>query len=94
MPRYDYECDCGLMWEEEHDMRDHLIRCGSCGRRARKVLSSPTVIMDQDWSSENGGRGRYCCQIGEKRNDPNAYCKSPRDAEEKAIRKGWTVDRC
>lgn len=51
-----------------------------------------TVQPDHnDFSSENGGRGRYNPQLAKKPNDPNAYVKNVNEVKSKAKRAGLTA---
>lgn len=50
------------------------------------------LIMDQDWSSENNGRGRFIGQVG-GHEDPRSYHHNPSSAIEEIKRRGGTAER-
>jgi hypothetical protein len=51
----------------------------------------------ENWASENNGKGRYISQLADKgpgRDDPNAYCRSQREAIDKAKVAGFqTIEK-
>ena len=46
-----------------------------------------------DWSSENGGKGRYIAQLAEGANDPKAHFQSVEHASEVAKKRGLKVEK-
>jgi hypothetical protein len=53
----------------------------------------PVLRMgDDNWSSENNGKGRYISQLAQRPNDPKAYCKSKAEVKDTALRRGFTVE--
>lgn len=91
MPTYDYECrDCNATHEQFHSMKDKPGPCPECGskRVTKVILGAPAMSMpDGMWEYENDGRGRYIGGLG-KRDDPNAYFRSRREAVEAAKSRG------
>ena len=51
---------------------------------------APAAYMDQDWRNENNGLGRQIHQLSDY--DQKTYAKSPKDAAEKARRRGKKVE--
>lgn len=94
MPTYDYTCETCGTFEAFHWMRESVDRCPQCGGVVLKGISLPQMIIkDNNWSHENGGRGRYSHQLAEYRGDPRAYAKSVDDLSEKAKRRGYSVSK-
>jgi len=95
MPLYDYECQrCGV-FEAYHGMKDKLERCPTCDRRVTRLIAMSVNFIrppDMFWENENGGKGRYCGQLGRK-DDPAAYCRSRNELAEKAKRRGQTFEK-
>jgi len=96
MPLYDYVCKkCG-QFEAYHGMRESLEKCPTCGGRKLERLISLSVNFippaDMFWENENGGKGRFCGQLGAKK-DANAYCRSRHELIEKAARRGQTFEK-
>lgn len=95
MPLYDYECQaCGCEHEQVHRMMEKPGACPKC--ESRKVIKVFKTIPkaktpDAGWSLENQGRGRYIGQLAAApdKTDPDAFCRSRREAVEKAKRQGW-----
>lgn len=54
-----------------------------------KEIGPTYVAPIQDWSSENGGRGREISQLREDPTAPRVYAKTPSHAMELAKRKGY-----
>lgn len=65
------------------------IKCPKCGGKCSRAIVDVAVRIPADWSwsGENKGRGRYIGGLG-KRSDPDAYCTSVRQAEDRAKSKG------
>lgn len=61
-------------------------------QRGRRFAMPGCFGDRKDWRLENGGKGRYCHQIGDRVNDPKGYCGSYREMLEKAKHKGYEVD--
>ena len=47
----------------------------------------------QDWGTENGGKGRYISQLADEAHDKRAYARSPKEAMEKAKKRGFKAER-
>jgi putative FmdB family regulatory protein len=91
MPLYEYDCEnCGPV-EVEHRMGEHpSCRCG--GTLTRDYRTPPCISTDaEDWSQENGGKGRYISQMASKQDDPNAFFQSRKDVHKECASKGWTA---
>jgi putative FmdB family regulatory protein len=89
MCRYDYQCPrCNALTESEHGMHDAPAVICHCGTRMRKLISlvafHTSAGAGNDWSNENGGRGRMINQLADKPGDPNAYARNPDEAYRKA----------
>lgn len=107
MPTYDYECEaCHVVSEIIHGMREKLDpreSCPACGghRLVKQVTCCRVKVPDSGWEYENGGRGRFIGQLakhspcgnGYDEKDPNAYCRSQREAITKAKDQGKKVER-
>jgi hypothetical protein len=60
-------------------------------QRGRR-FKPPGLFSDKtDWTFENGGKGRWCPQMGKKK-DPKAYFHTRRKLIEHAKRDGYVVD--
>lgn len=84
-PLYQYSCaHCGLNFEHTTMMSKFTRkRLCACGRFANAVISAPAVRGDlNDFSTENGGKGRWNPQL-------NTYVTSVNDAINKGRAKGW-----
>jgi putative FmdB family regulatory protein len=102
MPIYEYECaDCGYRADEFRMLDDRNTPgvCPQCGHALeRAFLTAPCAKgpWETDWSNENGGRGRYIGQLqttlGSKK-DSNAYCRSQREAIDKASSRGLKASK-
>lgn len=96
MPTYVFSSDDGDSIEHTCSMSavPKLIRRGSVTYR-RDYCAEPKGcwMADHDWSSEEGGKGRYISQIADRPGDPKAWCKNQKEAMDKAKRKGHTVER-
>lgn len=93
MPLYEYECEDGHITEAWRSIaeRNEPIQC-ECGKESRKIMSAAGFHMDhEDHYNENNGRGRYYSQLGDKPNDPKAYCRTREECREKAKRRGYQV---
>ncbi len=72
---------------EQGEMRKVLVKQN--GRRFRV----PGCFGDStEWRFENGGKGRYCPQLG-KKHQRQAYYSSKRELIEKAKHRGYVVDQ-
>jgi len=91
MPTYTYKCpDCNNTIEDLRsvDDRNDLTVCDKCNSVMEKMLDFPAVHPDRDdFSTENGGRGRYNKQL-------KCYVKSVNHSIDIAKRKGmYVLDR-
>lgn len=89
MPWYEAECThCNFTQEYYRSIIDRYDtpKCNKCKRRMDKIIVSiPNIKPDlNDFSTENGGKGRYNAQLRE-------YVTSVDDAIKKAKAKGWDV---
>lgn len=65
MPTYEYECkSCGHRFEEFQQMSDPaVLKCPSCGRKARRCLSAPAGILKAGPSEASAAPcGRGLCR--------------------------------
>ena len=90
MPTYSFECPiCGREEEEYRKMSEYRLpkKC-KCGADMVKGINVPRIQPDaDDFSTENGGKGRYNKQL-------NTYVTSVNDAINKAKSKGmYVLDR-
>ena len=105
MPSYLYRCACERELEEYRSIADRnsLPKC-ACGGKMERVFQAPNVKMDLDWSSENGGRGRFINQYAKRithsngdqgydENDPKAYHRSQKSAVEEGNRRELKVTK-
>jgi hypothetical protein len=87
MPNYEAECtECKAVdtYFSSIADRDNLPRC-KCGGVRVRCVTSPAVFGDlNDFSTENGGKGRYNRQLKE-------YVRSVEDSNRKAALRGWSV---
>lgn len=103
MPLYDYECqNCKTVTEFMHSMRETSVPCcpACSSRKMAKLISRITFkVPDSGWEYENNGRGRFITQIAKREgngydeNDPNAFCRSQREAIDKAKAQGYSVSK-
>lgn len=82
-----YRINGRTVTQEEWDTHRPAVPCdyekGEC----------PVLRMgDDNWSHENRGKGRYISQLAKGVNDPTAYCKSPSEVRETALRRGMHVE--
>lgn len=87
MPTYAYEClACGYGMDELRDIddRDAITLCPACGSEMQRTVSVPAFKLDDDWSTENDGRGRRMIGLGTPKNP--VYARSLNDAIEYAKR--------
>lgn len=89
MPRYEAECTSCNNVQEYYCSVSHRYDtpvCPNCGNKMDKVIfSAPSIRPDlNDFSTENGGKGRYNAQLKE-------HVTSVDDAIKKAKAKGWDV---
>jgi len=93
MPAYDYHClACNHKTELLHSMADcdKRHRCPKCGvAMGRYLTACPTMRGDlNDFSTENGGKGRWNPQLRE-------HVTSVNDAVSRGKARGWSVaERC
>ena len=54
MPIYDYQCDdCGI-FEYWGNINDEYVKCNSCERIAKRIISPSRFILKGDgWSADN-----------------------------------------
>lgn len=87
MPIYSYACDCGETQDlvREVSQRHDTVIC-KCGKEMyRDYTQGPTIRPDlDDFSSENGGRGRWNRQL-------NEYTRSVKHTMERAKARGFSV---
>lgn len=90
MPLYDYACRICKHTGEYYatmDARANTPPCEKCGSTITEkvILSAPATHPDfDDFSTENGGKGRFNKQL-------MTYVTSTQDAVDKARAKGWSV---
>lgn len=54
MPVYDYRCnDCGLEWEEYHEIKDRDNEWCVCGEKAKRLMKFNTRPVVHEYYSEN-----------------------------------------
>lgn len=55
MPRYDFECECGVVLTKTFSMKDvpQTIVCDFCGGPAYRVFSAPQVNVNSLYSAAN-----------------------------------------
>lgn len=96
MPEYRYACPaCGHEQDEIHSMRDtRTVSCATCRTPMERVPQLTSVIFPADayWGNENNGRGKWISGLG-KKTDPKAYCRSLREAEDKAKARNLTYEK-
>jgi hypothetical protein len=84
-------------WVPEQLALENKCACPACGKSNWKLRvvdrprSAQALVKDSGWESENGGRGRLCNQLGNKK-QARAYCRSRQDFREKAARRGLKVE--
>ena len=67
--------------------------CALCGKELRREVQPTNFHMDhEDHYNENNGKGRYYSQLGDKPDDPRAFCRTREEAREKAKRRGFQVE--
>ncbi len=106
MPTYEAHCSaCAASFDFISPIatRNKVPKCVTCGskRTSREYRTAAGVAMDQDWSSENGGRGRFIDGLAKvspdgssyDQKDPNAFCQSQRDALNKCSKRGLTATK-
>lgn len=55
-PVYDFRCkDCGLEWEEYHEIKDRDNEWCGCGMKAERLLKFKTTPIIYEYYSENLG---------------------------------------
>ncbi len=97
MPLYDVLCNsCEKVHEQQHRMADKPGPCPHCKSKDTQhtfLSIARAYVLDRGWEAMNGGKGNYIGQLADKPNvkDPNAYCRSRREAIEKARAKFNTV---
>lgn len=96
MPLYDFECQvCRHRFEDVRGMSfTGPARCPLCRHVSaiKIIIKAPRVkVPDSGWEAENGGRGRYIGQLADRpdKTESFAFCRSQREAIDKAKRKGW-----
>lgn len=95
MPVYCFTSDNGVTIDRHFRMADvppSLMEGGTVYRRDY-LAETKSVQMDADWSNENGGRGREISQLKESLDSPPVYARSPNEARDLALRKGWEADK-
>lgn len=94
MPVYCYTCTTHGYMELVRGMRDADPDCPYCGARLERRFTPPqTMIRDDDFSNENGGRGRYHPSLADRMYDPKAYIQSRSDCEEKCKARDIAFER-
>jgi putative FmdB family regulatory protein len=106
MPNYEAVCSTCAHEFEYFSLirnRDQVPECTHCKSKktVREMRTTASVRMDNDFSSENNGRGRYMDQLARvnsdgntyKKNDPEAYCTSQSQALEKCRKRGLTAQK-
>jgi putative FmdB family regulatory protein len=86
--------------------RDKVPCCPKCQSKktVREFRTPAGVAMDQDFSFENNGRGRFMPQLAKKfkdkngdwgydQNDPKAYHKSQKSAIQECSKRGLTATK-
>lgn len=66
MPTYEYVCVCGRRVDilRDVDQRNDPAECPRCHARMERAVTMPHIRPDaDDFSSENGGKGRYNPQL-------------------------------
>jgi len=104
MPTYEAHCNaCGIEFEFIARMadRDKVPACEVCKSKktVREFRTAGPVWMDKDFSSENGGRGRFMSQLATPskdgqsydQNDPKAFFRSQKDALNECKKRGLTA---
>lgn len=43
---YDFKCECGHTFEAMVGMRDRTHKCGRCGDRATRMISTPRIRLE------------------------------------------------
>ena len=61
IPIYEYLCDCGLMYEEFHEMGCYDSVCPSCGKPTQKLMS-PAYSNFTAWSDTIDKLGKWSTQ--------------------------------
>lgn len=48
MPMYDYECSCGLFWEEYNDIENRDKEMCACGLHAKRIfkLNAKPIVLE------------------------------------------------
>jgi len=97
MPSYDMFCPkCKCTFDEVLSIaeRDTAVRCPDCGARAKRQISTPyfpgTGGDRDDWSNENGGKGRRISQMDPDTKTPY-YARSRNQVHEDGKRQGLRV---
>ena len=104
---YEAQCkSCEAIFEYVSSIAERdLIPTCACGRaESHRVFSMPHVQMDNDFSKENGGKGRFMPQLARHvkdksgaetydQKDPNAFCRSQRDALDKCKSMGLVAEK-
>jgi len=94
MPLYEYECSCGKISSEVRSIKDKskpTIPCEACGLKAARIYSmGMSTGWADDWSAEDGGKGRLISQFGL---DKRQRFNSPEDVKEYAKTLGMTTYR-
>lgn len=87
MPTYTYECPKHGEFDAVAPMCDSAKphRCAQCRRMARRVITATQYRVQDDWSLENGGRGRAITQISDK-----VYARAPHEVPDLAYRHGFS----
>ncbi len=88
MPTYAASCpECGHTTEyfSSIDERNKVPHCAICTHPMRRDVTLPSIRPDlNDFSSENGGKGRFNKQL-------MTHVTSQQDAINKAQARGWDV---
>ena len=97
MPIYVYKasdpslgCDeCQDTFDISIKLADHPIElCPFCGAEVRQVITAPTIHLGFAPASEGG---RYISSLADHVDDPNGFCRSKAELEQKAAEKGRRV---
>jgi len=71
MPLYQYQCeDCTAIFEQRHPMGStEPVTCAICGEPARKIISSPAIVMNWRDSDSVHESKRFRTAVSQQRGD-------------------------